>query len=107
MRVLLDESLPRQLAREFVGHDVRTVPQEGWAGVQNGLLLRKAATAGFDAFITADQNLEYQQNLRDAGLGVIVLAARTNRLPDLLPLVPDILRVLLRLRAGEVVRVGG
>jgi hypothetical protein len=107
MRVLLDESLPRQLARELVGHTVRTVPQEGWAGLQNGALLRSAVDAKFDAFVTADQNLQYQQNLSGSGLGVVVLAARTNRLPDLLPLVPELLSVLGRIQAGEVIRVGG
>ena len=106
MRVLLDESLPRQLAREIIGHEVRTVPQEGWAGLQNGELLRRSAVAGFEAFITADQNLQYQQNLAGADLGVVILAARTNRLADLLPLVPELLLALERIRRGEVLRVG-
>ena len=42
MRVLLDESLPRQLARELVGHEVRTVRQERWQRLKNGELLRRA-----------------------------------------------------------------
>ncbi len=47
MHVLLDEQLPRQLAREIGGHDVSTVQQRGWAGLQNGALIRVAAEAGF------------------------------------------------------------
>lgn len=66
MRVLLDEQLPRHLARELTGHTVRTVQQEGWAGFKNGELLQRAADGGFDVFLTADQNLQFQQNL--AGL---------------------------------------
>src|SRR5689334_12709486 len=63
VRVLLDEQLPRQLAREFPSHEVRTVQQQGWAGLKNGELLRRAAEAGFEVFVTTDQNLEFQQNL--------------------------------------------
>ena len=47
MRLLLDEQLPRHLAREIGGHDVSTVQQRGWAGLKNGELLRVAADAGF------------------------------------------------------------
>lgn len=63
VRVLLDEQLPRQLARYLIGHDVRTVQEESWAGLENGALLTKAEAAGFSVFVTGDQNLEFQQNL--------------------------------------------
>jgi len=63
VRVLLDEQLPRQLARELIGHEIRTVQQQGWAGLTNGDLLQRAAEAGYEVFITADQNIEFQQNL--------------------------------------------
>jgi hypothetical protein len=62
VRILLDESLPRPLARMLPEHDVRTVAAMGWAGKRNSELLRLAAT-GFDAVLRADQNLEHQQNL--------------------------------------------
>jgi len=67
VRVLLDEQLPRRLARELTGHQVRTVHQQGWAGLKNGELLRRAAREGFEVFVTADQNLEFQQNLSGSG----------------------------------------
>ena len=63
MKLLLDESLPRPLADLLPGHDVRTVVQSGWSSLSNGELLRKAATE-FDALVTADQNIEFQQNLK-------------------------------------------
>ena len=66
MRVLLDEQLPRRLVRELTGHDVRTVQQQGWAGLQNGELLRRAADEGFQVFLTGDRNLQFQQNLARA-----------------------------------------
>lgn len=106
MRVLLDESLPRQLAQEFPEHEVRTVAEQGWKGMKNGDLLRRAASEGFDLFLTADQNLQYQQNLAKLGIGVVVIAARTNRLVDLRPLVSEVTRVLPTVGKGEVLLVG-
>jgi hypothetical protein len=64
MLVLLDEQLPHQLAREINGHQVSTVKQRGWAGLKNGELLRVAADAGFEVLVTADRNLQFQQNSR-------------------------------------------
>ncbi|HJU20631.1 MAG TPA: hypothetical protein VJ770_29635 [Stellaceae bacterium] len=102
---MLDEQLPRQPARQLVGHDVRTVQQQGWAGLGNGELLRRAAGAAFEIFVTADQNLEFQQNLASSPLGVVVLVARSNALEDLLPLVPAILEMVRDIRPGEIRRV--
>ena len=105
MRILLDESLPRQLARLIPDHEVRTVKQMGWAGTRNGPLLRLAAQQ-FDVLLTADQSLEFQQNLTDLALGVVVLLAPTNRIESLQPLIPDLLRVLPTTKPGQVLRVG-
>ena len=63
MRILLDEQLPRQLVPYLIGHDVRTVQQESWAGLKNGALLMSAEDAGFAVFLTGDQNLQFQQNI--------------------------------------------
>ena len=105
MRVLLDEQLPRQLARHLSGHDVRTVVQSGWSSLGNGELLRKAATE-FDALLTADQNIEFQQNLKALPIAVVVLIAASNRLESLTPLVPGILSTLETIKPKTLVRVG-
>lgn len=105
MRVLLDESLPRPLAKLLAGHDVRTVVQVGGASIENSELLRRAADA-FEVVITADQNLEFQQNLRTLPVAVVVLVAESNRLESLEPLVPALLDALKTLRPGELLRVG-
>jgi len=68
MNLLLDECLPRKLKDDLPGHAVSTVLEMGWAGTKNGTLLRLAETA-FEVFITADRNVEYQQNLRSTVLG--------------------------------------
>jgi PIN like domain len=110
VRILLDECLPRRLKDEFVGHEVATVPEMGWAGAKNGDLLRLAAPR-FDVFVTIDQGLPSQQNLTavlgGSRLGVVVLVARSNRLEALRPLVPELLAALLSLGPGDVRRVGG
>ena len=105
MRVLLDESLPHDLADELPGHDVRTVTGHGWAGLANGELLRRARVE-FDVFVTMDQNLPHQQNLRALGMAVMLVHAKSNRLDDLRPLIPAILAGIPQIRAGELIRVG-
>ena len=104
MKLLLDESLPRGLRRLLPDHTVVTVQEQGWAGISNGKLLR-LAEAEFDAFVTADQNLQYQQNLVGFEIAVFVLAAKTTRLQDLEPLVPNLLVQLPTLVAGQVIRI--
>jgi hypothetical protein len=106
VRVLLDEQLPRRLVRELPGHEVRTVQQQGWAGLKNGDLLRRAAIDGFEIFVTGDRNLEFQQNLVNLPLGVIVLVAPRNTLKYLLPLVPDTLAAITSSQPGQVLRIG-
>lgn len=105
MRLLLDECVDRRLARDLAGHEVKTVPQAGWAGKKNGALLAPAETA-FDVFITVDRNLSFQQNLSEFNIAVLVLHAPSNRLEDLRPLAPKILSALPALAKGAVEHLG-
>lgn len=105
MRILLDESLPRRLSRELLGHTVMMVTQAGWTGLENGELLRVAAEK-FDVFLTADRNIEYQQNVRTLPLAVIVLVARNNTFETLRRLIPEVLNHLERLEPRSLVKVG-
>ncbi len=66
----------------------------GWAGMGNGVLLRLAADHGFDALVTVDRGIAYQQNLDDLPVPVVVMLALRNRLEELEPLVPEVIRVL-------------
>lgn len=104
MRILLDECIDRRFAKEFQGHEVMTVPQVGWAGIKNGELLSRAQSQ-FDAFVTVDRNLAFQQNVPQFTIAVIVLEAPTNRLKDLRPLLPKLQQLLLKARKGEISRV--
>lgn len=105
MRILLDECVPRPLKKEFAGHDVHTVPEMGWSGKKNGELLALLVPQGFEVFVTVDQNLSYQQNLRAANVAVIVLIAASNRLADLLPLMPSVHASLATIQPGDLVEV--
>ena len=62
MRILLDESLPIELRDELPQHSIRSVQEMGWSALKNGELLR-CVVVQFDVFFTADQNLQYQQNV--------------------------------------------
>lgn len=105
MRLLLDENLPRGLKRHLRPHTVLTVQEMGWNGIKNGNLLRRAQLE-FDALITIDGNMIYQQHVASFAIGLIVLHAPSNDVDDLLPLVADIVSELPNLKPGEVVHVG-
>lgn len=107
MKLLLDENLPQPLRHDLVGHDCSTVTHMGWNGVENGALLALAANAGFDALLTKDENLRYQQNLANLPLAVVVLRAPSNRIDDLRPLVPALLTALAFLAPCQITEVPG
>ncbi len=105
MRILLDECVPRRFRRQLPEHEVRTVPEMGWASFKNGALLA-SASGRFDVLITTDQRLSYQHNISALPIAVVVLVARRNKLEWLLPLSNDLKEVLKAIRPGEVRRVG-
>jgi hypothetical protein len=93
VRLFLDECVDWRLARDIVGHDVKTARQMNqmkWTTIKNGALLTPASQH-FDVFVTVDRNLSFQQDLKSYPIAVVVLQARTNRLADLRPLIPNLL----------------
>ncbi|HTU35643.1 MAG TPA: DUF5615 family PIN-like protein [Candidatus Acidoferrum sp.] len=107
MKVLIDECAPRAL-KVFLsqhGHDCLTVQEAGWAGKQNGELLALAERT-FEAFVTLDTNLAYQQNLTGRKLVILILSARLNRLVDIEPLFPRCIDALAKAHIGDIIRVG-
>ncbi len=73
MKVLFDQGVPVPLRRHLHPHDVDTSAERGWSTLQNGDLLREAEVAGYDAFVTTDRNLKYQQKLAGRRLRILVL----------------------------------
>ncbi|WP_367399795.1 DUF5615 family PIN-like protein [Nevskia soli] len=74
MRVLLDENLPHRLRQRLGSHEAFTVSYMGWAGMKNGELLDAAEQAGFEALVTGDQTLSYEQNFTGRRIAVLVLS---------------------------------
>ena len=103
--MLLDECVDRRLAGDIQEHDVGTVPEVGWAALKNGELLARAER-DFEAFVTVDRNLPFQQDLSRLSIAVIVLRARSNRVTDLRRLIPDLLATLPVAKRGGVTWFG-
>ncbi|MDZ4806385.1 MAG: hypothetical protein SGI90_16145 [Candidatus Eisenbacteria bacterium] len=104
--MLLDECMPKRLRRDLPGIEVSTVADEGWLGRRNGDLLRSMTEAGFTHLVTVDRNRAFQQNVAVAGVAVIVMHARTNRIADLRPLMGNVIEVLTTTGPGQVIHVG-
>lgn len=104
MKILLDENLPAPLKRSLHGHEAKTVRDEGWSGIKNGRLLSLAEGA-FDAFLTADHSLPFQQNLHKRSIIVVVLVALDNTLGTLDALMPLVLEQLQTAQPGDVLHV--
>jgi predicted nuclease of predicted toxin-antitoxin system len=103
MRLLLDECLPKDLARELPGHTVKAVPQAGWASIGNGELLRLiTASSEFDILVTVDKSLPHQQKIKDLPFAIVILRAKSNRLIHVSPFAPEILRRLKEFQRGHV-----
>jgi len=100
MRLLLDECVDWRLLRDLPEHEVKTLKQAGWEKTEDGVLLRLAALQ-FDVFVTVDKDLPHQQNVSTYQMAVIILRARTTRLPDLRALLPLLRSALERPRSGE------
>ena len=103
MRILLDECLPKDLARELAGHEVKTVPQAGWAGIGNGRLLGLVAASGhFDLFLTVDKRLPVDNAVTNLPFAIVVLRAKSNRIGDVFPFAPEVLRRIPEFQPGRV-----
>lgn len=106
MKILLDENVPHGLRRLIPGHDVFTVAFMGWQGVSNGALLSRAAESGFDAVITLDAGIQYQQHRPELPVAIVILKAPSSALDDLSPVLPALLRALETLVPRTVTRIG-
>ena len=105
MKVLLDENLPHAIRRELSGHELFTAAYMQWAGIENGDLLRLAADAGFDAVVTNDRGLEYEQNLHALPVAVVVLLSDGNTIEAIRPLYPLLLDALTTLQPRQFVKL--
>lgn len=107
MRILIDECVDQRLRLLIAGHSCETAAYAKLSGFKNGDLLTAAEAAGFDVLITTDQEIPYQQNLTGRHISIVVLCAPTNRLVDLMPLIPAVTMALESIPPGHVIRIAG
>ena len=103
MNILFDHCVPTRLRRSL-SHPVKTTREMGWERLQNGALLSEAAKH-FDVLLTVDQNIKHQQNIASLPLAVVVVIGSSNKLADLLPLVPAIEDAIQNLAPRTLVEV--
>lgn len=105
MKLLLDENMPHEFRHELPGHDVFTAVYMGWSSFRNGRLLDVAVAGGFDALLTMDGSLRYQQNVAQPPLAVVVIHAQSNKIEALRPLLLELRKSLNALQPRTVTHV--
>lgn len=107
MKVLIDECLPAGLKESLsaLGYEADTVRQAGYGAKKNGELL-SLIEGRWDVLITSDRNIQHQQNISRRNISILILCAKSNRISDLLPLMPACARALQSITAGQIVEVG-
>ncbi|NIP38695.1 MAG: hypothetical protein GWO07_08140 [Candidatus Dadabacteria bacterium] len=104
MKILLDEGVPTKFKNLLKEFDVQTVVEAGWAGIKNGLLLKRAS-GEYSAFITVDRNLSFQQNPQKLSLAVFIIHSKSNRLKDLEQFIPDITELLKQPLTNDIYEI--
>jgi len=104
MRILIDECLNWRICRALTGHYSSSVQKMGWGGIENGALLALAEKE-FDVFLTGDRNLNFQQDVAQCKIAVVVLHAASTQLHQTLPLIPKVLSALPSIKPGQVLDI--
>jgi predicted nuclease of predicted toxin-antitoxin system len=107
MRILIDECLPVALKGTLtaMGHECQAARYAGFGSKKNGELLTLAEGL-WDVLLTSDRNIKYQQNMTGRSVSIVILCVKSNRMKDLLPLMPACAQAILSIQPGQVVEVG-
>ena len=105
MKLLLDENIPHKLRQHLPGHTVVTVAFMKWSGTRNGQLLAKAAAENFDALITVDAGIEYQQNLASLPCAVVIIRSESIAFEHIEPFIPAVLDALKTLKPRTITTI--
>ena len=103
MKILFDQGVPVPLRQELPGLEITTAYSLGWSKLSNGALLKAAEEAGLTVFVTTDQNLRYQQNLKERRIAILVLP--TTRWPEIKPHAGKIQEAILQLKSGDYLKL--
>jgi hypothetical protein len=107
LRVLLDAQIDKKFKKSIAGHRVWTARDQSLHKFLDGALLDAVEQRGFDVLVTMDKSLQHQNRVAGRSFGIVLLRAQSNRLADLLPLVPDLLTALAHVQPGEIIEIGG
>ncbi|MCX6352998.1 MAG: hypothetical protein NTX03_14245 [Bacteroidetes bacterium] len=88
MKILLDECITKTLKKHLVNHTVYTVANMDWVGMKNGNLMTRAIAEGFDVLLTIDKNLQFQNNMKDYKIAIVIFDSHNSKLESLLSFVP-------------------
>jgi hypothetical protein len=103
MKLLFDQGTPVPLRRYLLNHITETAYEKGWNDIGNGELLRLAEAEDFDALITTDQNLCYQQNLSDRKIAIAVLM--TTNWPRIKQNISKVIQIIDGLQPGSYIEI--
>lgn len=102
MKILLDECIPVRLKNRLSDFKVFTVTEMGWTSLKNGKLMKVAIESGFDIMLTVDKNLQYQHNLKEYDISIVVFDVLFNRFQDFVPLIPKFIELQSKLAKKKV-----
>jgi len=107
MKILLDECLPDELKETVtgMGHECQTVRRVGYGSEKNGEILA-LAEGRWNVLLTSDRNIKYQQNMTGRSVSIVILLAKSNRMKDLLSLLPACAEALISIQPARIVEVG-
>jgi predicted nuclease of predicted toxin-antitoxin system len=103
MKLLFDQGTPVPLRRYLLKHIAETAYERGRNDISNGELLKLAESEDFDALITTDQNLRYQQNLSGRKIAIAVLM--TTSWPRIRKHVTTITQIVDDLQPGSYMEI--
>jgi len=102
MKILLDECIPVRLKKLLPDFKVYTVTEMGWTSFKNGKLMKISIESGFDIMITVDENLQYQQNIKEYDISIVVFEVLYNRFQDFIPLIPKFIELQSKLEKKKI-----
>jgi predicted nuclease of predicted toxin-antitoxin system len=102
MKILLDECVTKKLKQHLASHQVFTVANMNWLGLKNGNLMRKAIAEGFDILLTIDKNLQFQNNLIDNNLSIVILHCENSKIETLIKFIPEFEKQVAVFEKGKV-----
>lgn len=105
MRILLDNNIHIDLAKDFTAHDTAHCRDLGWQQLANGSLVREASKT-FDIMITVDKNMRHQTSLAGVDLAVVVFDAKNNRIDERRRFLPIFLANISQFQPGTFTLLG-